>query len=113
MIIKIRKIIIPSAAGAAAILSSSCVGDVATAHRNYQDQLKKAVGTSIDDTRPGTWVDHREPINVRTLTNGNVEYTYVYMRGRSCKFMFEVNPTTRIIVNARFEGKESECVINP
>lgn len=82
-------------------------------HQNFKDQLKKAVGTSIEDTRPGTWVDRRKPINVRTLTNGNVEYTYLYVRGRSCEFMFEVNPSTRIIVNARFEGKESDCVINP
>ena len=95
------------------VLSTSCMGDIATAHQNFKVQLNKAVGTSIDDTRPGTWVDHRKPINVRTLTNGNVEYTYLYMRGRSCRFMFEVNPSTRIIVNVRFEGKESDCVINP
>lgn len=108
-----QKIIVLSFAVAVAILSSSCVGDVVTAHENFKDQLKKAVGTSIDDTRPGTWADRREPIEVRTLTNGNVEYTYLYMRGRSCKFMFEVNPSIRMIVSVRFEGKKSDCVINP
>ena len=108
-----QKIIVLSLAVAVATLSSSCVGDVATAHENFKDQLKKAVGTSIDDTRPGTWVGRRKPIEVRTLANGNVEYTYLYMRGRSCNFMFEVNPSTHIIVGARFEGKESNCVINP
>lgn len=95
------------------LVTSSLSCATVSPHQNFKDQLQKAVGTNIDDVYPGSWRYRRDPIEVRTLKNGNVEYTYLYMRGRSCKFMFEVNPSTSIIVDTRFEGKEFDCVINP
>ncbi len=40
------------------------------------------------------------------------EYRYKYYRG-DCRYMLEVDPGTRKIVDARFEGEELDCIIVP
>jgi hypothetical protein len=95
------------------LFASSCYS--VTPQENFKNILNNAVGRNVRDEEnsPGGWLYTRQPITVTHLPNGNVEKKYLYMRGRSCYFFFETNPDTSIIISARFEGKESDCVINP
>lgn len=90
------------------IAPSGCAS--VTPHENFKDQLYRKVGKNIDNLPP-FWARERDLVDKKTLSNGNVEYRYQGIR--SCQYMFEVGPKSRIIVNARFEGKEFDCVINP
>lgn len=67
------------------------------------------VGRNIDD--PNTnWVRSENLIGNRVLSNGNIENKY---RDRgACRYFFEVNPKTHIIVAWRLEG-EQDCKLNP
>lgn len=97
----------------AILYASSCQS--VTPQENFKNILNGAIGRNVKDEEnsPGGWLYPRQPITATHLPNGNVEKKYLYMRGRSCYFFFEINPETGIIVNARFEGKEFDCVINP
>lgn len=79
-----------------------------TPQENFKDALYREIGKSIDNSM---WAPKRYLISEKTMSNGNVEYRYRYLR--SCQYMFEVEPKSRVIVNARYEGKEFDCVINP
>lgn len=50
-------------------------------------------------------------INTNQLSNGNLEMEYRWLR--SCRYFYEVDPKTRKIVGARFEGNEDDCVWIP
>ncbi|MCL2761517.1 MAG: hypothetical protein FWD70_07730 [Desulfuromonadales bacterium] len=52
-----------------------------------------------------TFIDSKE------LPNGNIENKYKYRR--TCVYFYEIDPKTHIIVGARFEGKDTDCVSNP
>jgi hypothetical protein len=47
----------------------------------------------------------------RKLSNGNIENEYRY-RG-TCRYFYEFDPSTKIILRWRFEGSESDCEIVP
>jgi hypothetical protein len=79
-----------------------------TPQENFKDALYREIGKSVDNS---LWAPRRYLISEKTMSNGNVEYRYQYLR--SCRYMFEIEPKSRVIVNARFEGKEFDCVINP
>ena len=81
-----------------------------TPHDNFKQILDNSIGQSISNARGG-WPDKEGLIDTTPLPNGHVEYRYKYLR--SCRYMFEVNPATHLIVGARFEGKDTDCVINP
>ena len=80
-------------------------------HDNFKQSLYGAIGRSIYNNVPGRWPYKEDLIDTTPLPNGNVEYRYKY--GRTCRYIFEVDPVTHLIVGARFEGKETDCVINP
>ena len=80
-------------------------------HANFKDALYEIVGKALDDIPPYTWPHNLKRIDETPLPNGNVEYRYRYVR--TCRIILEVNAQTRIIVGARFEGKDTDCVINP
>ena len=82
-----------------------------TPHENFMDSLKNAIGRSLDNKPSYLWPHEEDLIDSKTLPNGNIENRYKYLR--TCKYIFEIDPKTRTIVAARFEGKESDCVINP
>ncbi|MHB8474524.1 MAG: hypothetical protein ACYDC8_17065 [Gammaproteobacteria bacterium] len=67
------------------------------------------IGRNIDD--PSTnWVRSENLVGSKYLPNGNIEYEY---RDRgACRYFFEVNPKTRIIISWRLKGEE-DCKINP
>ncbi len=84
---------------------SSCISP----HENFKDHMQVNVGRSIDNTR--SWVRPDRYLGNTVLENGNIENEYKYIR--TCRYFFEYDPETRIIVNWRFEGEESDCVVNP
>jgi hypothetical protein len=82
-----------------------------TPHQNFVMLMQFAIGKSVDDP---TVSDRRQParlIDRKTLSNGNIEEAYRF-RG-ACRYFYEVNPTTRMIEDWRFEGDERDCIINP
>ena len=82
-----------------------------TPHANFKQSLYGAIGRSIYNNVPGRWPYKEDLIDTTPLPNGNVEYRYQYLR--TCRYIFEVDPATHLIVGARFEGKDTDCVINP
>jgi len=50
-------------------------------------------------------------VKVVALPNGNKEYWYKL--GKICRYIFEVDSKTQIIVSARFEGTDDACAIVP
>lgn len=82
-----------------------------TPHENFKESLHGAIGRNIDNVPSYLWPHKEDLISSEPLPNGNMENRYKYLR--SCILIFEIDPKTRTIVGARFEGKETDCVINP
>jgi hypothetical protein len=80
-------------------------------HENFKEALYESIGQSIDNVPSYSWPHEKDLVSSKLLPNGNIEKEYKYLR--SCRYIFEINPKTRTIVGARFEGKETDCVINP
>ena len=81
-----------------------------TPHENFKDALYGAIGRSIENVPDYLWPHEKDLVSSKLLPNGNIEKEYKYLR--SCRYIFEID-STRTIVGARFEGKETDCVINP
>lgn len=80
-------------------------------HENFKAHLYQKIGKSIDEIPPYWWPYEEDLIGTQVLQNGNIENKYKY-RG-TCVYIYEVDPKTRKVVGASFEGKESDCVVNP
>jgi hypothetical protein len=86
-------------------------------HENFKNALygekgwPVRIGQSIDNVGRGSFPDVKALVGIKPLDNGNSEYRYRF-RG-TCRYMYEVNPTTRKIVRAYFEGSEADCVLTP
>ena len=78
-------------------------------HDNFRQFLDHSIGKSLYNARG--WPDKEYLIDTTPLPNGHVEYRYQDIR--TCQYIFEVDPATHLIVGARFEGKDTDCVINP
>jgi len=90
------------------LVLSSC--SVLAPHENFKVHMRSDIGESVD--APNTWAGpHFRAIDVKVLPNGNIENEYEF-RG-SCRYFFEFNPETRIIIGWRFEGREKDCAIMP
>ena len=88
---------------------TSCIYPVSTPQEAFISHMKYNIGRNID--KPSTnWVGSENFIDSRSLNNGNNEYGYRW-RG-SCRYYFEVNPKTHIIVGWRLEN-EQDCKLNP
>ncbi len=83
---------------------------ILTPHENFKHNITTKIGLSIDQIGGG-WTRSEDLVSMINLPNGQVAYTYKYVR--SCLYTFEVNPVTRIITAARWEGSEKDCVIAP
>ena len=92
----------------AVLLSCSC-GSFLSAHENFKEHMSSALGKRI--TSPHTWAREERHVSVRTLDSGNVEHGYLFRR--SCRYFFEVDQHTEVIVRWRFEGSEKDCAIAP
>lgn len=91
------------------LLLYGCAG--ITAHENFIDHLRNEIGKSIDGAPSYSWRNEKGLIDSKILANGNIENKYKY-RG-TCVYYFEIDPKTRKIVSFRFEGKETDCEVNP
>jgi hypothetical protein len=78
-------------------------------HENFKDHMSHTVGKHIDD--PHTWARPDRYVGNKVLPNGNTENEYEF-RG-ACRYYFEIDWKTRIIVGWRFEGSERDCEIVP
>ena len=84
------------------LVLSSC--SALTPHENFKAHMRSDIGRSVDD--PHTWAGPRfEPINLKELPSGNVENEYEF-RG-TCRYFFEYNPESRVIVGWHFEGRDA------
>lgn len=81
-----------------------------TPHENFKQHMSRNVGKKIGD--PTTkWMNERVLMRSRELPNGQIEYQYRF-RG-TCRYYFEVDSKTSVIVGWRFEGTEEDCAIVP
>ncbi len=93
------------------LLISGCAFFAASPHDNFIGHLNLQIGHNIDNV-PYYQIPHKEDIiDSKVLPNGNIENKYLY-RG-TCRYHYEIDPKTRIIVGARFEGLDTDCSINP
>lgn len=81
-----------------------------TPHQNFVLLIDDSVGKKIDDPRTN-WVDRRSLVQSKRLPNGNIENKYRW-RG-TCRYYYEFDPKTRIIVSWRYEGSKEDCEIVP
>jgi len=92
-------------------LSSCCFFSALTPHSNFIDHIQGQIGKS--ETDPNSSLT-RYPKRIKgksTLPNGNIETEFSF--SRNCKVFYEVNISTRIIENVRYEGNGKRCVLVP
>lgn len=97
----------PLFVGLLVVLFSGCLSP----HENFKLCMGANVGRKINGSDRSHWAIPEYFVGSKSLPNGNIENEYKYIR--TCRYFFEYDPETRIIVNWRFEGKESDCVVNP
>ena len=97
------------------VLAVSCcsrIYDPNYRHQLYVDQLQKNVGKSFYDLRSLEGFAPAENLLSETeLTNGHI--IYKYRSWRTCRYMYEVDSKTDIIVSANWEGDKADCAITP
>ncbi len=91
------------------LISVGCLG--ITPHENFKAHLYQKIGMRLDDIPSYWWPYEEDKVDTKVLPNGNIENKYKY-RG-TCFYIYEIDPKTRKIVGARFEGSEKDCVVNP
>ncbi len=88
------------------LLVTACAHDL---HRNFQSHISSGVGESIDG--PRNWARKDRFLRAIELPGGNIENEYMF-RG-SCRYFYEYEPSSRVIVGWRYEGKNADCAIAP
>jgi hypothetical protein len=98
------------------LLVVGCISFVSP-YQNFQDIIRAHIGSRIDDPDllHANFFNPADLVKIVRLPNGHDEYYYklYYRRRDTCREINEVDPTTRIIVNARWEGTEEDCGIVP
>lgn len=88
-----------------------------TPHENFKAQLHAKIGKKWNELPSYQFPSEEYLISSKELPNGNVEKKYKLVWGfgkqRTCIHIYEIDPKTNIIVNASFEGSETDCAINP
>jgi hypothetical protein len=92
--------------GTVLTLLCACAG---SSHENFKAHMDQAVGKRIDS--PNTWARPDRFIKKEALPSGNMESEYKF-RG-TCRYFFEYEPSSLLIVGWHYEGKESDCEIHP
>jgi len=90
------------------ILLTSC--KMVLPHDNFKAHMENNIGKNINDPT-ANWVGDRYFVNSKQLSNGNIENQYFFWK--TCKYYFEIDPVTLIILNWRFEGDKRDCRISP
>lgn len=79
-------------------------------HTNFVTILRSNVGKKLENARGTGWALTEAFVDRTDLSNGNTAYRY--RAGGSCRYTFEVDPND-IIVDARWEGEATHCIIIP
>lgn len=79
-------------------------------HSGFVAGLKKHIGKKITDVRGG-WANREDLVSRIELANRNVAYKYRYQG--TCRYTFEVDPKTDLIVAVSWEGEARHCAIVP
>ena len=109
-----RKIVFSAVVILLGMLSASCSS---TPHENFKNFMQNDIGKSADDPNVLIVRYSEDIVNNKTLPNGNTEVEFLirasppYKEG--CTAFFEIDKTTNIIINWRYEGSEEGCVIMP
>jgi hypothetical protein len=80
-------------------------------HQNFVTTIQNRVGTKMADVRRTSWADDKDLVDRTVQPNGNIAYRY--LSGGTCRYIFEVDPNTDIIVAARWEGEARHCILVP
>ena len=91
------------------LLSTACSS--VTPHENFQMIFSQSIGKSIDSAPRLTNAYPDRLLSSIDLLNGHIENKYLWYG--ACRYFYEIDPKTRIIVAWRFEGNERDCRINP
>jgi len=83
-------------------------GNIHSPHESFLNHYGWYVGKSIQFFRSTA----SPPVSVKKLPNGNYEEEYWLWKG-TCRFYYECDSQTGIIVRWRYEGGEQSCVQNP
>ena len=89
-------------------VQSGCYLVGSSHHESFIKHYQWYVGKTIQSFRSSAG----RPESVKQLTNGNIEEEYAVRKGK-CRFYYEYDPVTGIVVSWRFEGGEKECIQNP
>ena len=91
------------------LMPSAC--SAVTSQENFRMIIGESVGKSIDLPPRVTNAYPEDLVSSTHLPNGNIENQYRYQG--ACRYFYEIDPKTRIIVGWRYEGSERDCRINP
>lgn len=80
-------------------------------HQNFVTNLRSNVGKKLNSVRNLGYASSEAFLGSTNLSNGNI--TYRYRAGGTCRYTFEVDPKTNIIVAATWEGEAKHCIIVP
>jgi hypothetical protein len=81
-----------------------------TPHQNFVAHMEGNIGKRIDDPS-AMWVMPQHLLGTSNLANGDVEYVYRFQG--SCRYFFEVDPKSNVMVKWRYEGSDRDCAIMP
>jgi len=90
------------------IIGCACCS-VEARHNNFKEHHQSQVGKKATD--PSSYVARYPQTLIRAikLPNGNIEFEY--KRLRSCRYFYEIDSKTNIIISWRFEGETRDCTI--
>ena len=80
-------------------------------HQNFMAILQNTVGRTLASVRSGGWAPDAAFVSRTDLPNGHIAYKYRYQG--TCRYTFEVDPGSGIIVAASWEGEARHCAIVP
>jgi len=83
-------------------------GNIHSPHQTFLIFYGGYVGKPVRELSYG-WP---QPISVKQLPNGSIEREY-WLRKGACRFFYEYDPNTEIIIRWRYEGGEENCVKPP
>ena len=94
------------------VIVTSVIGGCVTSTSPHENYLSSMLRSSIGrDIRRDTDFNKYEN---RVLQNGNVEYRRTdKFRVGTCVSIYEVDPSSYVVLRADFVGTQSSCAINP
>jgi hypothetical protein len=115
MFVKIRQLSI-----LIVLLLTGCFIGLPDPHENFIEILHSQIGHKWNEMPSYQFPSEEHLISSRALPNGNIEKRYKrhkrtwgFGEKGTCIQIYEIDPKTDIIVDAGFEGKKTDCVINP